>query len=226
MHMTYSLYIVLGYTFIERFLDKLNTSYVNEPGFVEPFADAFRENLVIQPGSDFDVSDYVERLVNSVVTAIIDTYIIPRVGEITEEERACIIRNLLTPGVQDDIVANFTVLRRAFTTLVRIDGFYDRLARNITAIGYRLSDRCIDAFLDLRCEGCRRVIPRTCRNTCGAIVRGCYAVLLEILTNQLNLLWRVVDQLVSSIRTSASALRDDSCRLIAADADGLADLVC
>lgn len=220
-----TLFAVLGYTFINRFLDKLNTSYVNTPGFVEPFAVTFRENLAIVQGSDFDVDAYVRRIINSVITAIIDNLIVPRVGELTEDQRACIARSLLDSGVLDNVVGNFTLLRRAFTTLLLIDEFYDQLERNITAIGYRLSNRCIDAFLELRCEGCRRFIPRTCRNTCGAIVRGCYAALLELLTNQLNLLWRVVDQIVARIRSAVRALLGDSCRLIVADADSLGDVV-
>ena len=203
-------------------MEKLNTTFINELGFVESFAQEFQENLIIEQENDFDVSDYVQRLVNSVVTAIIDTFIIPRVGEITEEQRDCIIRNLLAEGVQDDIVANLTLLRRAFSTLLLIDEFYDQLARNVTAIGYRLSDRCIDTFINLRCEGCRRVIPRSCRNTCGAIARGCYAALTDRLMSEFNLLWDVVDRLTDTIR---SAAQTDPTRLIAADA-GLPDLVC
>ena len=217
----------LGNDFIYRFLDKLNTSYVNQPNFVEPLAAEFRNNLVIDlvAGDTFSVSDYVQRIVDIVVTAIIDSLIVPMFGEITDEQRDCIVSNLLTRGVQNYIEGNFTLLRRAFTTLVVIDFFYDELERNITAIGYRLSDKCIDVFLNLRCEACQRVIPRTCRNTCGAIVRGCYAALVDSLTNQLNLLWAVVERLTNLISGAVDALLTDSCRLIAADADGLNDLV-
>ena len=162
----------------------------------------------------------MEEIVNDIVAGIIRYILELRVEALTEEQRICVERILIDSTAEANIARNLEQLRRAVTTLTIIQDFYLSLEHNITtAIGYTLTDTCLEVFINLRCLGCRQELERTCRNTCGAIIRGCFAGFITRLTSQLDILWNVVNQLLAIIRSIVRALVRNSGRLIRIDFD-------
>ena len=107
-------------------------------------------------------------------------------------------------------------VRRAYTLLVRIWNYLNNFAT--TFPGFVVSNipkTCIDRAIEIYfCGRCGAVIPPLCSNTCGALVRGCYAAFVTGLQDQFNRLWNVTRQAVNVVRSGVANIVEDESSLI------------
>lgn len=99
-------------------------------------------------------------------------------------------------------------LRRSVTGIVRIFEFLRRFATDLDGfLADNLPRQCVRRLLEISfCDRCTGSVPPLCRNSCGALVRGCYAGFLTGLLRQFEDLWFVLRQLVQGIYTGFSEI--------------------
>ena len=211
--------------FIRRFVRaffplSVNKSYEDD---LNAFENQFIANLFItESDTGFSTAVYVQYIINTVITIVIETGFAPRATrDLTEADRMCIRRELLSrvnQTVQNRISDNLEELRRAVTTVRRIRMFYQQLRDNLTDPSTRVLNECARFFVNLRCAGCRQEIGDTCRATCLTVLRACFSPYYSQLTGQLNVLWSVSSQSISAANRLTMALRRDPTRLLTFDA--------
>lgn len=120
---------------------------------------------------------------------------------LNDMQKECIIQELRDHIRQSGLVTlgrTLEVLRRSFSGITRIFQFLNGFTRNLD--GFTLESfpaECLNRFTELSiCGRCRSRIPPLCRNSCGALVRGCFAAFYSGLEKEFDNLWAVLRQLV------------------------------
>lgn len=122
-------------------------------------------------------------------------------GVLNEMQQNCLVDELRMHVRQTSLVTlgrTLEVLRRSFSGIARIVQFLIRFNRNLD--GFTIENfpaECVGRLTDISiCGRCRRRIPPLCKNSCGALVRGCFAGFYSGLQLEFDNLWGVVRQLV------------------------------
>ena len=99
-------------------------------------------------------------------------------------------------------------MRRSYTLLSRIENFLRNYANSERT--FKISDipkTCVRRAVEISfCRRCQQVLPPLCFNTCGALVRGCYAPYVTGLRNHFNRLWNIARQAVNILRLNADRI--------------------
>ena len=78
--------------------------------------------------------------------------------------------------------------------------------------------KCVERAIEVSyCGRCTDRIPPLCHNTCGALVRGCFAGFYSGLEGEFNNLWNVVRQLFMSMKENIQALVVKAATLVVVD---------
>ena len=85
-------------------------------------------------------------------------------------------------------------LQLILQTLQKIKVFLNQI--NVSDLGYRPVEECIETFVSLHCNRCQVNIPSLCENVCSYVVIGCQSPLQDGLYPQLDVVWNVTAQLV------------------------------
>ena len=85
------------------------------------------------------------------------------------------------------VTASFEVLRE----------FISNLTMNLA--GFRPLQQCVDTVVLLNtCGRCEAVRPPFCENVCEAIASACYSPFNDAMTNQLEQLWEVTEEILEA----------------------------
>ena len=191
--------------FLRMLPTKLSQSM--EDDFLTPFANTLKSHLVINDDEDddpegqqtgFTVAGYMQNLLDATTELTINTLLAPRVMNFNTDQRVCVTKELnaqINATQQNLIVFNLTQIRKSLTSIVRIKRWFNNTFRNDLA-NFEPLNTCVNEFITLRCESCRREIPDTCRDVCNAVIYGCFAPFQIGLEEQFNILWNVTNQLV------------------------------
>ena len=108
-------------------------------------------------------------------------------------------------------------LQLILQSMQKIKVFLNRL--NVTDLGYRPVEECIEALVSLHCNSCQENIPSLCENVCSYVVIGCQSPLQDGLYPQLDVVWNVTAQLVMLMQdVSKELLRVDQPAILPATA--------
>lgn len=131
-------------------------------------------------------------------------------GALNQMQQDCVIEELRQHVRQTSLVtlgSTLEVLRRSFSGISRILQFLIRFNQNLD--GFIIENfpvECVDRLTDISiCGRCRRSIPPLCKNSCGALVRGCFAAFYSGFQREFDNLWSVMRQLA---RKAAKGVRD------------------
>ena len=157
--------------------------------FVLPLAREFTDNSL-------DFEELFTETINEILRFVITDYIARNVP-LNTLQRVCIINRLddhLVLSVQTDIINSFNQLRSAVTAIKNLTQFYvSEFVPSVSEIAP--TEDCINRFLTLRCAACTENIPLLCRSVCAPLIRGCFSPFRRGLTDQLDILWNVTQQL-------------------------------
>lgn len=150
-----------------------------------------------------------------VIIDIIDGIkLIIRNSSFTDDQKTCLVSQLdqnLKLAVVRELGRNLEEVRRAYTLVIRIFNFLRNFNRTLS--GFDVSDfprECISTAIDISfCGRCTRVLPLLCSNTCGALVRGCYAAFFSGLRNEFNNLWNVTRQAINIMDRGVLNIEED-----------------
>ena len=92
-------------------------------------------------------------------------------------------------------------VRRSVTAIFRILQFLTNFAKDLDGFAAdNLPSQCVQRLVEISfCGRCIHTLPPLCRNSCGALVRGCYAGFLSSLESEFDLLRSVLVKLVREI---------------------------
>lgn len=131
-------------------------------------------------------------------------------GVLDRMQQDCVIDELnrhVRPGNLVALGRTLEVLRRSFSGVSRILQFLNRFNRDLA--GFAMENfpaECVSRLTDISiCGRCRNRIPPLCKNSCGALVRGCFAPFYSGYLQEFDNLWNVTGQLV---RMAEQAVRD------------------
>lgn len=132
--------------------------------------------------------------------------VIQNVQALTNEQKTCLIAEVdrnIDGAILRDLGKNLEEVRRANTIIIRIFNFLKNFNRTLGGFGVSDFPRdCISRAIDITfCGRCTKVLPPLCSNTCGALVRGCYAAFFSGFRNEFNSLWNVTRQVIGVAST-------------------------
>ena len=130
---------------------------------------------------------------------------------LTAPQQECLVMQVNRHLNQTGLVVLGRTLRtvqRSFTAVTRIVSFLGDFARDLDDyIWESFPSQCLRRLLELSvCGRCTQRIPPLCSNTCGAIVRGCFAGFYSGLRREFDALWSVLRQLVERVEASVREL--------------------
>ena len=130
---------------------------------------------------------------------------------LSEGQRECIVAELRRHTSQSGLTTigrTLRTLRQSFSGIARILKFLIRF--NQTLDGFTVDSfpaDCVTRMIDISiCGRCRQRIPPLCRNSCGGLVRACFAAFYSGLHQEFDNLWGVVLQLVSVVNQGVREL--------------------
>ena len=128
-----------------------------------------------------------------------------RLSLINSDQKMCIVDKIDTKINHDAIGklgGSLEQIRLAYSALIRILNFLRNFQRNLGEFEATDFPRgCIIRAINIGfCGRCKMLLPPLCRNTCGSLVRGCYAAFFSGLRREFNSLWKVLRQLYVIIR--------------------------
>ena len=88
-------------------------------------------------------------------------------------------------------------IRRVMASIDNLREFISNFTDNLA--GFRPLQQCIDAVVRLNtCGRCVAVRPPFCENVCEAIASACYSPFNDAMTNQLEQLWEVTEEILAA----------------------------
>ena len=159
-------------------------------GYVQPVLES-----QLDPSYDVDLSFDFPQFVFNLTGMLIDVFTqnIP----FSNDQQQC-LDALLHEHLDLDAIHNVSKeikqLQLILQTMQKIKVFLNQI--NVSDLGYRPVEECIEAFVSLHCDSCQENIPRLCENVCISVVIGCQSPLQDGLYPQLDVVWNVTVQLV------------------------------
>ena len=87
-------------------------------------------------------------------------------------------------------------IRRVMASFEVLRGFIQNLTMDLA--GFQPLQQCVDALVLLNtCGRCEAVRPPFCENVCEAIASACYSPFNDAMTNQLEQLWEVTEEILA-----------------------------
>ena len=131
--------------------------------------------------------------------------LVQNIDSLSNDTKAC-ISNGISGSVNLTVVRqlgkDLETLRRSYTFLVRSQIFVRNFSRTYRRfVMANIPKTCIQRAVELAfCGRCSRLLPPLCSNTCGALVRGCYAAFVTGLSKQFDLLWNFNKLSINAIK--------------------------
>ncbi len=138
---------------------------------------------------------------------------------LTNTQADCLVNQLRMHINQNDLRilgSTLETVRRSFTSVGRIVRFLERFIRTRDNFGVASFPReCVQKLIELSfCGRCKQRIPPLCRNSCGGLIRGCYAAFYSGLSREFDNLWDVIRQLVRTVDAALMKLFEAETNLL------------
>ena len=153
--------------------------------------------LNLNPTSDnFNVQQNVQKWITDGLNRVADS----------SSDPTCVLQQVTAVLTQTSanvnaIVKDIGSLRNASSVFRLIDDYIVNITDTILSM-VPPSNQCTNALLRLTCSKCQQIIPKLCRNVCGAAAKGCFAPYVAALNPQFNILWNVTTQLVQFLNAT------------------------
>lgn len=165
-----------------------------------------RPNLAISPASpERNTTEIFVDILMRIEDSIQDS------DTLNEQQRECIVTELWRHTSQTSLTTigrTLRTLRQSFSGVARILQFlisFNRTLDGFTAQSFPVD--CVTRMIDISfCGRCQQRIPPLCKNSCGALVRACFAAFYSGLQQEFDNLWGVVLQLVSVVEEEVREL--------------------
>ncbi len=123
---------------------------------------------------------------------------------LSSSQAACIANHIQRSINRTSILAlgrSLEAIRRSFTAITRIVRFLLNFNTDLDEFNEEsFPKECVQRAIEVSfCGRCKARIPPLCRNTCGALVRGCFAGFYSGLEGEFNNLWNVVGQVIRTV---------------------------
>lgn len=206
--------------FINMFTDNFPFPH-DAVALARPYLDSYVEPVLtsqLDPSYDVDLSFDFPQFVFNLTGNLIDVFTqnIP----FDNNQQQC-LDALLHEHLGLDAIRNvgkgIKQLQLILQSMQKIKVFLNQL--NVTDLGYRPVEECIEALVSLHCNSCQENIPSLCENVCSYVVIGCQSPLQDGLYPQLDVVWNVTAQLVMLMQdVSKELLRVDQPAILPATA--------